>query len=110
MDTPYFVDAKYTMGIQLAGFVMAKGDRSIWFAWAYATTNTESAYPSKSGWDIGYVHFKESAGRPWRSPGDYHPARVDFTTTPQPGDAWVDTQGQPWWLSLRIAGWFVEVQ
>ena len=50
-------------------------------AWARATTNTEFTYPTNSGWDIGYAHDKPS-GRPWYADGDYHPVRVEFTTSP----------------------------
>ena len=64
-------------------FIVAVSDRTgDPYAWAAATTESESTYPSNSGWSIGYGHDKESAARPWYSAGDYHPVRVDFTTTP----------------------------
>ena len=62
--------------------MVATGTRVADYGWAYATTNTESTYPTNSGWDIGYGHNKSSAGRPWLSSSDYHPVRVVFTTTP----------------------------
>ena len=63
-------------------FIVAQGSRVEDYGWAYATTNTESTYPTNSGWDIRYGHNKSSAGRPWSSSSDYHPVRVVFTTTP----------------------------
>ena len=66
-------------------FIVAVSDRTgDPYAWAAATTESESTYPSNSGWSVGYGHDKESddAVRSWYSAGDYHPARVDFTTTP----------------------------
>ena len=60
-------------------FVVIESDRAESHAWARATTNTESTYPTNSGWDIGYAHDKES-GRDWYSDGNYHPVRVVFTT------------------------------
>ena len=64
-------------------FVVAKSNATVGYAWAYATTNTETTYPPNSGWDIGYAHQRGGGvGRPWSSPGDYHPVRVDFTANP----------------------------
>ena len=65
-------------------FIVATGTRVADYAWAYATTNTESTYPTNSGWDIRYGHNKSSAGRPWSSVSDYHPVRVVFTTVAVP--------------------------
>ena len=66
-------------------FVMVSSSRNSGNAWAAATTNSESTYPSNSGWDIGFAHEKSSATRPWYSSGNkYHPVRVDFTTVAVP--------------------------
>ena len=65
-------------------FVVANSNRSYAFGWSVATTESESTYPSNSGWSIGYGHSQESAIRPWYSGGDYNTVRVDFTTVPVP--------------------------
>ena len=62
-------------------FVVIESDRTDSFAWAFASTSAEFTYPTNSGWDIGYAHDKPSA-RPWYADGDYHPVRVEFTTSP----------------------------
>ena len=51
------------------------------YAWAYTTTNPhpEHTYPANSGWDIGYSHSK-AKDRSWKSFGDWHLIRIDFTT------------------------------
>ena len=62
-------------------FVVMVSDRLNSHAWAVAATETESTYPTNSGWSVGYGHDNEG-GRGWYSKGDYHPVRVVFTTTP----------------------------
>ena len=67
-------------------FIVAVSDRSEAYAWAAATTESESTYPSNSGWSVGYAHDREGNNplRSWYSGGDYHPVRVDFTTVAVP--------------------------
>ena len=52
------------------------------YAWAYTVTSPhpEPTYPANSGWDIGYSHSRQG-GRAWTSYQDWHPVRIDFTTT-----------------------------
>ena len=70
-DTTYFIVATHTGG----------GMHS----WAYALTNTESTYPSDSGWDIRFGHSKNTTTaetRTWESFSDWHPIQIDFTNNP----------------------------
>ena len=63
-------------------FVVASVKRGE-YSWAYTEANPhpEPTYPSNSGWDIGYSHTKELV-RSWFSHGDWHLAKIVFTTTP----------------------------
>ena len=78
-------------------FVVATHTGSGMHSWAYALTNTESTYPSDSGWDIRYGHTKNTTTaetRTWTSFSDWHPIQIDFTTNAGGGSAqntWVVT-------------------
>ena len=64
-------------------FVVMESSRAESFAWSVATTETESTYPTNSGWNIGYGHAQDTGNnRPWFSHGNYYPVQVVFTTTP----------------------------
>ena len=91
-------------------FIVALSSRDDGHAWAAATTESESTYPSNSGWSIGYGHDKESddALRPWYSAGDYHPVRVDFTTNPAPtlASSNVTATGATLTIANHTGGWY----
>ena len=65
--------------------VATTGDVEPAFAWAYATTETETAEPSDNGWNVEYSHYDD--GRGWSSwatetQGDWNPAKFVFATVP----------------------------
>ena len=63
-------------------FMVMESSRAESFAWSVATTETESTYPTNSGWNIGYGHAQDTGNnRPWFSHGNYYPVQVVFTTT-----------------------------
>ena len=80
-DTTYTCSSGCSLSASTTYFVVIESNRADSHAWAFATTSTESTYPTNSGWDIGYAHDKPS-NRPWYADGDYHPVRVEFTTSP----------------------------
>ena len=91
-------------------FVLAKSSSTVGYAWAYATTNTETTYPSNSGWDIGYGHQKGGVNRPWASSGDYHPVKVDFTTAALPtlASSNVSATGATLTIANHTGNWYYQ--
>ena len=83
-DTTYTCSgAGCSLSANTTYFVVATQSSNGVYASAYTETNSESTYPSDSGWAIKFGHHRDTSTaetRPWESFGDWHPVRIDFTT------------------------------
>ena len=80
-DTTYTCSSGCSLSASTTYFVVIESSRADSHAWAVATTETESTYPTNSGWSVGLGYNQDSgSNRPWASLGSYHPVRVVFTT------------------------------
>ncbi len=59
--------------------VVASIDSLPGYAWAYASTETETAAPPGNGWSVGFGHYKSGAND-WGSWSDWQPAEIVFAT------------------------------
>ena len=70
-----------------------------------AVQEVESTFPSDSGWDIGYSHFK-IAGQVWSSWNDLHLVRADFEYNPTLTASSVTSSSATLTLNHRDGTWY----